>query len=238
MASDGHSRSGLLDAGGVLSIIGGIVELIAGGIVLSTVRNIMIGGPLPVVPHISWMPGLEIQLVFFPARFVIVGLLILVLGGIGIAGGISALSRKGFGLSLAGVICILPVVFLGILAVIFTALSKREFGVETKENSIPSRSRLLTAGGIFSIIGGGVEFIGAGVLGALMFYRSELWLIIWVVPLLALGIAAIVGGILALSRKGYKGSLAGAVCALPTVIFGILAIWFISGRECEFEVRY
>jgi len=224
-----------LDAGGVLSIIGGIVELIAGGIVLSTVRNIMIGGPLPVVPHIPWMPGLEIQLVFFPTRFVIVGILILVLGGIGIAGGISAMGRKSFGLSLAGAICVLPTVLFGILAAIFVPVSKREFGVEARENGITSRSRLLTAGGVLSIIGGGVEVIGAGVLGALMFYRSELWLIIWVVPLLALGIVAIVGGITALSRRGYNASLVGAVCALPTVIFGILAIWFISGRECEFK---
>ena len=238
MATHGSSRSGLLDAGGVLSILGGLLELIVGSIVLSIATPIMIGGPLPTIPHFSWMPDLEIWLVFFTTRVIIVAILILVMGAVGIAGGISALRRKSYSLSLAGATCILPTVLFGILAVIFTALSKREFGVETKENSIPSRSTLLTAGGIFSIIGGGVEFIGAGVLGALMFYRSELWLIIWVVPLLALGIAAIVGGILALSRKGYKGSLAGAVCALPTVIFGILAIWFISGRECEFEVGY
>ncbi len=237
MASSGHSRGALLDAGGVLSIIAGILELIAGAIVLSIVRQIMMGGPLPVVPHIPWMPGLEIQLVFFPARFIIVGILILVLGAIAIAGGISALSRTSFRLSLAGAICVVPTVLFGILAVIFVAVSKREFGVEAGENGTTSRSRLLAAGGVLSIIGGVIEVIAAGVLLALVSYRGGSWLIIWVVPLLCLGIVAIVGGVYALGRKGYNVSLNGAVCALPTVIFGILAIWFISGREIEFRTR-
>jgi len=135
MASSGDSRSALLDTGGVLSIIGGVVELVGGGIVLTIVRHIMIGGPLQPIPHISWMPGLEIQLVFFPARFIIVGILILILGAIGIAGGISAMGRKSFGLSLAGAICVLPTVIFGTLAVIFVALSKREFSVEINEGS-------------------------------------------------------------------------------------------------------
>jgi len=237
MASSGDSRSALLDAGGVLSIIGGVVELVAGGIILRTVRHIMIGGSFPVIPHIPWMPDLEIQLVFFPGRFIIVGILILILGAIGMAGSISALRRKSFSLSLAGAICTLPTVLFGILTVIFVALSKREFGTEAKENGITSRSRLLTAGGILSIIGGGVEVIGAGVLGVRLSYWGMHWLgaVVPVVILLCLGFLSIVGGILALRRKGYKASVVGAVCALPTVIFGILALWFISGRECEFE---
>jgi hypothetical protein len=239
MASSGNSRGALLDAGGVLSILGGLLGLIAGGIVLGIVRHIMIGGPLWPIPHIPWMPGLEVQLVFFPGRFIIVGILILVLRAMGITGGISALRRKSFGLSLAGAICIIPTVLFGILSVIFVALSKREFGVEAKENGIRSRSRLLTAGGILSIIGGGVEVIGAGVLGVRLSYWGMHWLgaVVPVVILLCLGFLSIVGGILALRRKGYKASVAGAACALPTVIFGILAIWFISGRECEFEVE-
>ena len=241
MSSDGASRSGLLDASGVLSILGGLLELIAGGIVLSIARNIMIGGPLRPIPHIPWMPGLEIQLVFFPARFIIVGILILVLGAMGIAGGISALSRKRFGLSLAGAICILPTVLFGILAIIFVAVSRREFGVEAKENGIASRSRLLTAGGVLSIIGGGVEVIGAGALVANRYFYHGYSLpavVVIAVVVLCLGFLAIVGGILALRRKGYNASIAGAVCALPTVVFGILAIWFISGRACEFGVEH
>ena len=127
MASSGDSRGALLDAGGVLSILGGVVELIAGWIVLSVVRHTMIGGSLQPIPHIPWMPDLEIWLVFFPARVIIVGILILVLGVIAIIGGVSAIGRKSFSLSLAGAIGAIPSVFLGVLAVIFIALGKREF---------------------------------------------------------------------------------------------------------------
>ncbi len=231
MSSNGDSRRRLLDASGVLSIIGGVVELAAGGIVLGIVGRIMIGGALPTVPHIPWMPGLEIQLVFFPARFIILGILILVLGGIGVAGGISAVRRKSFGLSFAGTICTLPTVLFGILAVIFVALSKRESGAEVKENGTTSRSRLLTAAGILSIIGGEVEVIGAV---ALVSYWSMDWNW-WPVAgvLLFLGFLSIIGGILAVRRKGYKAALAGAIGALPTVIFGALAIWFIFGSEAK-----
>jgi len=240
MPSSGDSRGALLDAGGVLSIIGGVVELVAGGIVLVIVRHIMIGGPLRPVPHIPWMPGLEIQLVFFPTRVIIVGILILVLGAIGTAGGISALSRKSFGLSLAGAICILPTVLFGILGVIFVALSKREFSVEVKENSIASRSWLPTAGGILSIIGGGVEWVGIGALSGLLYYWGVLPVFIVAIVgilILVLGFMSITGGILAVRREDYKASLAGAVCALPSTIFGILALTFIVLGKREFEVE-
>jgi hypothetical protein len=129
MASNG-SKGGLLTAGGVLSIIGGVLEVIAGGIVVGIgIHNIM-GGLWWPMPHIPWVPWGEIGVGFFPAIFIIVGIVILVLGAIGIAGGISSLNRKSFGLSLAGAICILPTVILGILAVIFVSLSKKEFGAE------------------------------------------------------------------------------------------------------------
>ena len=126
MESNGSSRSGLLTAGGILSILGGVLEVIGGGIVLGVVINIFIGGafwPL----HIPWLRWGETVGVFFPGFFIVAGILILVLGAIGIAGGISALNRKSFGLSLAGAICILPTVLLGILAIIFVSVSRREF---------------------------------------------------------------------------------------------------------------
>ena len=232
MASSGASRSGLLDAGGVLSIIGGLLELTAGGMVLGIVRQIVIGGPLPVVPHIPWMPGLEIQLVFLPARFIIVGILILVLGAMGIAGGISALKRKRFGLSLAGGICIVPTVLFGILAIAFVAVSRRGFGVEAKANGITSRSGLLTAGGILSIIGGGVEVLGAVALSAFISYAG--WL---AAVLIIFGFLSGIGGFLAVERKSYSWSLIGAVCAVPTVILGIPAVIFVAMRKSEFEVE-
>ncbi|HUW45129.1 MAG TPA: hypothetical protein VMW50_04965, partial [Dehalococcoidia bacterium] len=114
-------------AGGVLSIIGGVLEAIAGGIVVGIGIHNIIGGTLWPLPHIPWVQWGEIVVDFLPAIVIIVGILILVLGVIGIAGGISALNRKSFGLSLAGAICVLPTVLLGILAVIFVAVSKKEF---------------------------------------------------------------------------------------------------------------
>jgi len=124
MASNGESRGGLLTAGGVLSIIGGLLELIGGGVVLGT--GVMgIGGPFWFIPEIPWFPGIVAGII--PAIIIIVGIVILALGAIGVAGGISALNRKSFGLSLAGAICILPTTILGILAVIFVSVSKREF---------------------------------------------------------------------------------------------------------------
>jgi len=63
----------------------------------------------------------------FQICWIVIGGLILVLGIIAIAGGFSAIRRKSFGLALAGAICALPSVILGILAVIFVSLGKREF---------------------------------------------------------------------------------------------------------------
>jgi len=92
MESNGNSKSGLLTAGGVLSIIGGVLEAIAGGIVVGIVIHNIIRGPLWPLPRIPWIPWGEIAVDFFPAIFIIVGIFILVLGAIGIAGGISALN--------------------------------------------------------------------------------------------------------------------------------------------------
>jgi hypothetical protein len=130
MESNGNSKSGLLTAGGVLNIIGGILELIGGGIVVGIGIENIIGGPFWFIPDIPWFPGREIVAGVLPAIIIIVGILILALGAIGVAGGISALNRKSFGLSLAGAICILPTAILGILAVIFVSLGKREFRAE------------------------------------------------------------------------------------------------------------
>ena len=63
-----------------------------------------------------------------PIWLIIVGGLLLVLGIIAIVGGVSAIRRKSFGLSLAGAICaLIPLNLLGLLAVIFVSLGKREF---------------------------------------------------------------------------------------------------------------
>jgi hypothetical protein len=59
---------------------------------------------------------------------IIIGAILAVLGIVAIVGGISAIRRGSFGLSLAGAICaLLPINVLGILAVIFVSLAKEEF---------------------------------------------------------------------------------------------------------------
>ena len=130
MASNGEMRSGLLTAGGVMSIIAGALEVIGGLIivVLTVGAGILLRPALmPFHPGDCWGQVLP----FVPFWLIIVGAPILVLGIVAIVGGVSALRRKSFGLSLAGAICALPSNILGILAVIFISLSKKEF--EAKE---------------------------------------------------------------------------------------------------------
>ena len=120
-----ESRGGLLSAGGILSIIVGAFEVIIGGIIVAIIS---LGIPprllcLPFHPRFVDACGMRI----FPICLIIMGGLVLVLGIVAIAGGVSAIRRKSFGLALAGAICALPSVILGILAVIFVSLGKREF---------------------------------------------------------------------------------------------------------------
>jgi hypothetical protein len=138
MASNGGDRGKLLSAGGILSIVVGAFEMTFGGVVTALTMSSVIPG----VFKLPWWPG---QIHIMPS-FTYLGVPLLVLGIISIAGGVSALRRKSFGLSLAGAICALPsglmgilniiCVPMGVLAVIFVALGKREFGAERKENGI------------------------------------------------------------------------------------------------------
>jgi len=130
MASNGSNRSGLLTAGGVLSIIGGALEVIGAlliGVLTVGVRILAGLAPIPFRPGDWW--GHVIPSI--PFWFIIVGVPLLALGIVAIVGGVSALRRRSFGLSLAGAICALPSHILGILAIIFISLSKKEF--EAKE---------------------------------------------------------------------------------------------------------
>jgi len=131
VSSDSH-RSGLLTAGGILSIVGGAVEMICGAVVTA----LTMCGVIPGVFHLpQWMPGNRFEIHIMPS-FTYLGVPLLVLGIIAIVGGVSTLRRKNFGLSLAGAICALcafcafPSHILGLLAVIFLALRKREFGAK------------------------------------------------------------------------------------------------------------
>ena len=123
MASNGNGRGGLLSAGGILSIIVGVFEVIGGGLIAAlTALSIPLWHPrFPFFPEFGDFWGAELTIV------IIIGIVLAVLGIVAIVGGTSAIRRKSFGLSLAGAICALPSGILGILAVIFVSLARGEF---------------------------------------------------------------------------------------------------------------
>jgi hypothetical protein len=130
MASDGSNKGGLLTAGGILSIIGGALEVIGGGVmaVLIIANRVLFRLPLlPFHPGIWFEHFGAVDLIWL----IIVGVPVFALGIVAIIGGVSAIRKKSFGLSLAGAICALPSGILGILAIIFVSLSKKQFGAES-----------------------------------------------------------------------------------------------------------
>jgi hypothetical protein len=164
MASNGNSRGGLLSAGGVLSILAGTFQII-GGVLLAVFSDLgmwLVWRPMQSGPDFCGKDIGRLALIPQPPPPVwlaptIVGSILIILGIIAIGGGVSAIRRRSFGLSLAGAICALPLVIfgwylavgalaevvffqslamgicglasvtLGILAVVFVALGKREF---------------------------------------------------------------------------------------------------------------
>ena len=133
MESSGSHRSGLLTAGGILSIVAGIYLIVVGvsvAVRLMLASDITPDGVRVWQEFIAYSPFFPF-IVYWPSyRWVIIGGCVGILGIVAIVGGISAIRRKRFGLSLAGAICALPSVILGIPAVIFVAKGKREFGAE------------------------------------------------------------------------------------------------------------
>jgi hypothetical protein len=137
MASNGSDKIRLLSAGGVLSIVAGIFQINNG---VAPMVYFLTGGSIPGWEVFPFLPGCVFNWPIVGSlpsiSFFIIGLSILVLGILSVVGGISAIRGRRFGLSLAGAICALASGLLGILAVIFVALGKREFGAERKENGI------------------------------------------------------------------------------------------------------
>ena len=132
MTSSNDSRGGLLSAGGILSIIVGVCEIVVGGlsVIATEIGTPFLSLPYRLPPNI--VNGRSI--VMLPTWLIIAGIVIIVLGIIALIGGISAIKRKNFGLSLAGAICaLLPLNILGILAVIFVSLGKGEFNTDYSE---------------------------------------------------------------------------------------------------------
>jgi hypothetical protein len=139
MESSGNSRGGLLRAGGVLSIVAGIFQINNGAVLVAFFLTQAHGVEqiLPFWGFIPFLPGFWADYWGFyhftygpPSWLMIVGVLFLALGILAVVGGISAIRQKRFGLSLTGAISALGSGLLGIVAVIFVALGKREFGAK------------------------------------------------------------------------------------------------------------
>jgi hypothetical protein len=112
--------AGILDiVGGALSILGSIGVII--GIMFFIPVTIVGPGPVPELDR--WLiPGVLETILVIAAVF------LLIVGILPIIGGIYALQRKKWGLALAGSIAaIFGSTIMGILATIFTAMSKDEF---------------------------------------------------------------------------------------------------------------
>ena len=139
MASNDSNRRWLLSAGGILSIVAGIFQINNAGVLMAV---FLTAGHMPYDLELwpfTFLPGLWPGVWFIYDDYVwqiILGGSFVVLGILAVVGGISAIRRKKFGLSLTGAICALASGLLGILAVILVALGKKEFGAERKQNGI------------------------------------------------------------------------------------------------------
>jgi hypothetical protein len=145
---DGHVRR-LLTAGGILSVVAGIFQ-INNGVVLTAF--FLTRGPhgtihqlMPFWAFTPFYPGLWTDYWDFfygfpysdPIWFMIIGVCLLVLGILAVAGGMSFVTRKRFGLSLAGAIAALASGLLGILAIVLVAMGRRGFAVKAGPISEP-----------------------------------------------------------------------------------------------------
>jgi hypothetical protein len=108
--------------GGILAIIGGVIGLLASMgilIAITVLSTIWSWGLLPInVIGILWI-------ILVP---------MLICGVLAIIGGIFAVQRKNYGMALIGAIAALfPGWIFGLGAIVFTAISRDEFGMETKQ---------------------------------------------------------------------------------------------------------
>jgi len=105
-------------AAGILSIIGGVGQMI-GGIIFAIGARFL-----------TQFTGMEF-IGGFAEFFTTIAALLIVLGGVAIVGGVYALRRRFWELALAGSICALPLFVFGIPAIIFVNLGKGEFRPST-----------------------------------------------------------------------------------------------------------
>jgi hypothetical protein len=110
-------------AGGILSIVSGALGFIVVSFLLTF--GSIFGAAIAREVMVSvgyWQAGLPMTIIG------LIAIPLLCLNILAIVGGIYAIRRKGWGLALAGAICsIFPSQVLGVLAVVFIAISRKEF---------------------------------------------------------------------------------------------------------------
>jgi hypothetical protein len=107
---------------GVLSIVSGVFGVFA-GIGMIIISLIFWGGI-----SISDSNSIEFPLYIFQAVYLVIGIFFLILAILAVVGGIFALQRRYWGLTLAGAIAAIFTFFpTGIAAVIFAGLSRQDF---------------------------------------------------------------------------------------------------------------
>jgi hypothetical protein len=103
-----------------MPLVAGILTIVSAAIKLLAALGIIIGlAVMAVKPHFG-----------IPETAILIGIMVpfLILGVVALIGGICALRRKIWGMALAGSIAaFLPTSILGVLAIIFVAISKNEF---------------------------------------------------------------------------------------------------------------
>ena len=116
---DQRPRSGILTAGGVLAIIAGALSVLWG-------IGLIIAGLGLFGVHFPPMDSYEITMA--PVPLIVGGAVILALSVLSILGGAYALGRRSWGMALTGGICSLLIGgVLGILALVFIAISREQF---------------------------------------------------------------------------------------------------------------
>lgn len=113
-------------AAGILMIVAGALHLASGAIITAVVGGVAGGMHMQGLPE--YTPYISLPVI------ATLGIPLMILGAVSLAGGITALQRKRWGLALAGGICaLMPLqTLLGVLAIVFVALSRDEFRGATR----------------------------------------------------------------------------------------------------------
>ena len=118
-----YSQTWMPVVAGVLSIFAGAIGLIAIAFLITFGATFGSEIAREVLKSIGfWQSGVPLTIIG------LISIPLIIINAVAIIGGIYALQRRFWGLALAGSICaILPAQVLGIIAIVFIAISKKEF---------------------------------------------------------------------------------------------------------------